>query len=616
MHKLKSYIVGFTIFLVPIFFLPITHEFYDINKFSLILLSVIALLTLSTIEFIQTRKVSLSENTIRLLLPIGIFILAVLLSTFLRSTNTIQSFFDLSNGPLLLTTLALFFWFVAEDENKHIVVLLLRFGGVCLSAITIALTIHPFNSVTLPRVFQFLKTDQFTPIGTQTDLLTYLGFVSLYQLIYLAKERKASGRTSIFATVGLILSLLALLLSLLNTISISQANKVPTTAPITLSMRVASMTLRNPISFLFGDGTGSFGTSLTQVKDSTYNSTPYWSQSSFNNASSAILKIVVEFGTIGAFALLLVFLFGLVFKKDGSSPVLLLYSAITFFIAPVSLILFFILFLSLALSTSHRSHAHKKVVHSLTGASSTGTIVLSVAILGAIWLGFWYLIIPMYRAEAAMRNAVEAIASNDLQRLYDQQRQAVILNPYIERYRLNFSQTNIFIAKQFASKPKPNQTAITQSVQQAINEAQAAISLNPNRAAHWENLGIVYKNVLGVKGAEQWAIAAFQRAIVLDPQNVSYRLELGGIFYSLKQYENAAETFRQTILLKPNLPNPYYNLAYAYYHGQDRKKAVETMDSLLILLKKQASSDYQKVLKERRDFASGTAQKQAPSMLQ
>jgi hypothetical protein len=56
MHKLKTYIVGFTTFLIPIFFLTITHEFYDINKFMLISISVIILLSISTMQLIQKRK--------------------------------------------------------------------------------------------------------------------------------------------------------------------------------------------------------------------------------------------------------------------------------------------------------------------------------------------------------------------------------------------------------------------------------------------------------------------------------------------------------------------------------------------------------------------------------
>lgn len=616
MQKLKSYIIGFTIFLIPTFFLPITHEFYNINKFILLSISVIVLISISALELIQTHKVRWSKNAIRLLFPVCLFVLGVLLSTFLRSQNTIQSFFDLSYGPLLLITLALFFWYVAGDENKYIIDILLRFGAAYLSMITIALMAHPFSFVTLPRVFQFLKTDQFTPIGTQIDLLVYLGFISIYQIHHLIKERKSTSRTSIFGTVGLIISLLALVLTLSNTISTTQLNKVPTTAPLSLSMKVSTKTLRSPVSFFLGDGIGSFGTTLTQVKDGAYNSTPYWSQSSFENASSALLKVIAESGVFSTIALLSIFMFGFLFNDKVRSSALLIYTAIIFFVVPASFILFFILFLSLSLSIGRQESDHTKVTQRLTGTTSVGAMIMTMVIIGATWLGFILYIIPLYRAEVAMRNAVEAIANNNLQRLYDQQRQAVLLNPYIERYRLNFSQTNIFIAKQFAAKSNPNQTIITQSVQRAINEAQTAVSLNSNRAANWENLGTIYQNVLGVKGAEQWAIAAFQRAILLDPQNVSYRLELGGVFYSIKQYGNAAESFRQAILLKPDLPNSYYNLAYAYYQDQNREKAVETMDSLLILLKRQSSPNYQKALTERQEFASGTAQKQAPSVLQ
>lgn len=616
MHKLKTYIVGFTTFLIPIFFLTITHEFYDINKFMLISISVIILLSISTMQLIQKRKFSWSRNVVLMLIPIGVFLLSTYISALLSSDNKIQPLLDITNGPLMLTSMAIYFWYVAEENEFSIVDTLLRLSGICISSITIVLMMRPFDTVALPRVFQFLKMNTFTPIGTQTDLLIYLGFIFVYQSVCLIKEKKITGRLSILTSIGILLSLVALSISLSSTISVLNSKKIPNTAPLNLSLRTVSKALGTPMGFFFGAGINSFGSAFTQVKDGTYNSTPYWSQSSFNNASSATLKIIAESGIIGTFALLGLFIFGFILKNKTTSPSFLVYSAIIIAVAPASFMLFFILFLSLALSINDSANGHKKITHRLRGALLAILTVFTVTALCCVWYVFWVLLVPTYRAEIAMRNSVYAIARNNLQELYDQQRHAIVLNPYIERYRVNFSQTNIFIAKQVASKPNPNKIVVTQTVQRAINEAQTAVSLNSSRASNWENLGVVYKNVLGVKGAEQWAIGAFQRAILLDPQNVSYRLELGGIFYSLKQYEDAIEVFQQAILLKPDLPNSYYNLAYAYYQSNDVKKAVEIMDSLLVLLKKQSSSNFEKVLKERQDFASGTPQKQAPSVLQ
>ena len=87
MHKLKTYIVGFTTFLIPIFFLPITHEFYDINKFMLISISVIILLSISTMQLIQKSKFSWSRNVVLMLIPIGVFLLSTYISALLSSDN-------------------------------------------------------------------------------------------------------------------------------------------------------------------------------------------------------------------------------------------------------------------------------------------------------------------------------------------------------------------------------------------------------------------------------------------------------------------------------------------------------------------------------------------------
>ena len=616
MQKIKTYIISLTLFFTPLFFLPITHEFYNINKFLLLATTCVMLLSISTIQFIQTRELRWSKKSLWLLLPFVVFLASVFLSTLLGSTNKVQPLFNFTFGPSLLSVLTIFYWYISREESDYNAGHLLRFSGFCISLITLVFLLNPFDAVALPRTFQFLKNQEFSPVGAQIDLLLFLGFISIYQLSHIIKVKRLTNRIDAFASIGIAISIIALTLSFVSYVSKSASNKIPQTAPVNLSVRTASRVASAPTGLMFGVGIGNFSSALTQAKDSTYNSSHYWTRSSFDDASSAALQIFIESGMVGLLAIAGVFVFGFLFKNKKSFPLLLVYLAIAFLIVPASFMLFFLLYCSLGLSVSESTLNREKLPQISTNKLFIPAASFSAIVLIAVWYLFCFLLIPGYRAEIAMRSSIDAITKNDLKELYDQQYKAVNLSPFIERYRLNFSQTNLFVAKQMAAQQKPNQVVITKSVQRAIDEAQAAVSLNSKKASNWENLGIVYRNVLGVKGAEQWAIAAFQRAILLDPQNVSYRLELGGVYYSLKQYENAIKTFQDATLLKPDLPNSYYNLAYAYYQNKDTNNAVKVMDALLALLKKQSSANYEKVLKERKDFASGVPQKQAPSVLQ
>ena len=388
-----------------------------------------------------------------------------------------------------------------------------------------------------------------------------------------------------FTVLGLTLSTLAIFLSSLGSMSKTTTNTTQRAAPLNLSLNTAVKSLSTPSGFIFGSGTNNFSTVFTLVKDGTYNASANWAVNSYDTAHSAIFQIATESGILGILTLIWLLIFAFTLDRNRASLILLGYMTIALLAVPTSLMLLFLLYCTLGITASNSSKNSKQSLHISGTKSLLLASFVSTSVLIALLLLFVFALIPTYRAELAMRSSVDAIAIGDLGKLYTHQYRAVVLNPHIERYRLNFSQTNLFVAKQLTKQIKPNQALITSSVQQAISEAQAAIALNPKKASNWENLGIIYKNVLGVKGAEQWAIAAFQRAIVLDPQNVSYRLELGGIFYTLKQYDSAVKTFQEAVLLKPDLPNSHYNLAHAYYQNQNSQDAVRVMDALLILLK-------------------------------
>lgn len=213
-----------------------------------------------------------------------------------------------------------------------------------------------------------------------------------------------------------------------------------------------------------------------------------------------------------------------------------------------------------------------------------------------------------YIAEYYFKKSIDALVKNDAKGLYDNQRLAIKSNPYIERFRINFSQTNLLIANNLSKKsqkPSPeDQEKIARLVQAAIAESKAVVTLNPQKASNWENMANVYKTILKTaKGADSWAISSYQRTINLDPQNPQYRLGLGGVYYSLDNFAEAIRQFEQAEVLKPGWPNAYFNLAWAYYKKGDSKKALKNMQTVISLLDPQKDkADIDRAKKDLEQF--------------
>ena len=88
-----------------------------------------------------------------------------------------------------------------------------------------------------------------------------------------------------------------------------------------------------------------------------------------------------------------------------------------------------------------------------------------------------------------------------------------------------------------------------------------------------------------------------------DPQTPAYRVGLGGVYYSLKKYDDALKFFEQAIALKPDWPNASYNYAWANFQKENYPQAVNAMQNTLSLLNQKLNkADYEKVQKELDGF--------------
>ena len=154
---------------------------------------------------------------------------------------------------------------------------------------------------------------------------------------------------------------------------------------------------------------------------------------------------------------------------------------------------------------------------------------------------------------------------------------------------------------------------LTQLIQQTVQEAKAAATLNPRSASSWENLGDVYNSVTSfAKDADAFAIQSYSQAIYLDPINPTLRIKLGGIYYAQGKFADAAKVFELAVVAKPDLANAHYNLAMAYKEDKQLEKAKEQMNLTLSLLGKD-SKDFETAKKELEAIEGLTPPQSSPS---
>jgi len=630
LKPIKTAVLAITIFLFPLFFLPFTQEYFLTNKLYFLGGVALILVFISTLELAFSKKLEWKKTSIDNLLLL--VVISTALSIVLSSPNKVQAMLNPNFGGLLIASLSLITYYLAREKNWGLFGKAAMASAVFLGINALVFFFQPLKNANLPVALQFLKNPFFTPLGSQIDLVYFLGFFAIFAFGRLLGATKM--RQSV-KPVDMVLFIISFSGAALTGYSLLKPGANLILPPFRLSWYAAVETLKNPLTALFGVGVDNFASIFTRVKDLAYNQSPLWETSSFNLSRSAIFHVFTESGLFGliAFGLIISVLVKSVLnlRKNEQAHArsylaVFLSSAFLLIILtlfPISLPVLFLLFVTLAYVASLQ-HSHESTSH--FDLSNILPVYLGMVIIGLLLVGSSaYLMGRTYMAEAYFKRSLDGITKNNAKILYDNQRMAVITNAYIERFRINFAQTNLLIANNVAAKAQPpasqTQTAeeaqkaaaslteedkqtIGQAIQNAIAEAKAAVALNPQKGTNWENLAVIYRNVLSVaQGADAWTISSYQRAIVADPQNPSYRLNLGGIYYTLGNYDEAKNLFQQSIAVKPDWPNAYYNYAWAAFQKADYQTAAATMQNVLTLIDpKTSKADYDKATKDLEEF--------------
>ncbi len=613
LHKIGFILTTAGAFLLPLFFLPLTSEFYDFNKQALVIFLALTSLLILTASFVAERQVTLTFS------PFGLPILAILvslvLSTVLKSPHRLDALIDpLQTGTYLGLTVIFFcaINFIRTRSQLDIFSTSLTLSAGLLGLITILWTSGLAPKLLSPLLtthYLFLNSPLWSPTGSPLATLS-LFFAFIPFLIFQLLHEKTLHLKSFLLAVSLALILVASSLISYRLFLSPDVSSRPLFLPHRFSWAIALEALK--VSPFLGTGPGSYSADFTQFRPITYNLTPNWSIR-FTTAGNYFLHIFATLGILGTLAYLwLTYRVVLVFKKSSNFhliPILVVFATQLFLPAYFIQIAFLFLFLILAVSSlklSGSSLVQESTIDIVAANSKSSFLpIISLILAVAVVFPAGYFFARLYQAEALFQKALAAAAKNDGKTTYDTLIKVISTNPSRDTYRTVYSQTNLLLANALASQKDltdADRNTVTQLVQQAIREAKNAVVLNPTKVSNLENLAGVYRNLLNfAQGADVWAIASYQQAIVLDPVNPNLRITLGGVYFAQKNLDEAIRLFQQAVDLKPDLANAHYNLATSYREKGEYPKAISSMEIVLTLLDK-SSADYTKASQELADL--------------
>ena len=170
-----------------------------------------------------------------------------------------------------------------------------------------------------------------------------------------------------------------------------------------------------------------------------------------------------------------------------------------------------------------------------------------------------------YRSAGVMSAALKAVMQGS-QREFDAVQQQSATRPS------NAQRATAYFKQGLAAYNKGN-------YEQAIARYNQAIHLNPNDALAYNGRGQAYY----AQGDYDQAIANYSRAIYLEPNNANAYHKRGQAYYDQGSYDQAIADYDQAIDLNPNNPLTYNSRGNAYYGRGNYNQAISNYSRALRL---------------------------------
>jgi Tfp pilus assembly protein PilF len=647
-------IISGTLLLLPLFFLTNTTDFFVFPKQMLFVYATIVLLILWGIRMVFEKRLSLRTSPFNL--PVFLFGAVLLVSTLILITG--GNFYD-SLFQTVPVIAVLFFYFIVVNtiDNRNsfnIALSALSIGAVLSSLLSI---LYYFKLYILP--FPQIQSQYFTTFGSPVQHIAYLLPILFLTSIYVYRRYRAGSLKEFSRDYSLAIhvgsSVIILLGIVLTAFKIMSLPQKPILLPYTLGFQTALNSLaqdsaRLLTSFLFGSGYGTFLVDFSRFHPASFNLNPDIWNLSFSFSSSYALELLSTVGVLGLIAFAFIFAKVLLTRLNPMSPlfvaivvafVLALFIPFSFTLVAMlfTLLAFYATYLFLegdkrvydivislvALRQGLLSFENEEVANHHRSRSESMAFPIVILVLFVLLSGFvGFFSTKLLVSDTQFAQSLQNQALSNGQKTYDLQRAAIAQFPYKADYYRIFSQVNLALANSLISNTPQGsspsaqvQQTVIQLLQQSINSSRASVTLAPLTESNWENLGSVYRSLIGVgQNAEQFALASMNQAIALDPYNPRLRITMGGIFYQLGAYDQAQQQFQIAANMKPDYANAYYNLGHAYEAKNDFTNALAAYQAVqqLTVNDKASADQIGKEIKALQDKAQ--TQAKAPANLQ
>lgn len=680
LNGLISLILIATLSLLPLIFVPIFSEYYDMPKIIILVSLCLVLIILWALSWVVQGKVLLTRTPLDL--PMLVFLMVVIASAFFSPIRYSSIFGSLpkvhGSGISLVCYIVLYFIATSHlktrSQIKSLLIGLLISGG--LVAI---ISLLSFFNIYLPLAFA--RFANFTTTGSSFSVTGFLSMLLPIPLVFLAGSNKLLSRGALIMTtvlfgltialVGSMPSAVASLVLVILVLYINRKELIKKTLPFVLmpiiivgitwglSYIPSSDSFQNPLfekrlgfvkfreiqlplttswkiavsSFrdrpFLGSGPSTFIYDFSQYKPLEYNNTTFWNLR-FDAAFNEYLQTLATLGGLGLLALIFItaVILMLVWKSllSGdqltqalSISVLIGVVLLLFHVSSVVTMIGFIAILAMFMASQRQfSSKVEELQLGIKASKLTDSsliigdilpilIFLPVIIFSAIV--FWKMV-PLVRADYHRRLALNLASSKALD-TYDNLVKAERLNPRADLYRLDLAQTNFALANAIVASKNTNQGSVSASLtdeekknvqqllKQSIDEARLAVALNPLNSQNHEVLASIYRQISGVaQNSLSFSLDAYGRAIQRDPYNPLLRLSVGGIYYSAKNYDLAVRFFTDSVNLKPDFANGYYNLSVALKDKGDLRSAVAAGERVVAILQKNPDNPDYKLASE------------------
>jgi tetratricopeptide (TPR) repeat protein len=594
LNQIEKYVLLFLIFVTPLLVVPVFANAFRVSKIIFLVSVVVIVLVIKLVKTFISGQLKITLGNFDF--PIFLLFIAYLLSAILVTPNKYEAFFIPGNAILILAVSVLYFLLNQANIKNENIKSTIFYSSLIFSLISIFSLSGILQKI--PQLPSFMKVSTFNTEGALIPAMIFMISTLPIAIKKTIEEKELSKR--IFSTVTSIFVGSAIILSIFNIFSDKNIKVILSDFSSSWSISIDSLK-QNP---LLGIGPGNYQTAFNRFRPISYNATSDWSVK-LSSARNLYLTILTETGLLGIAASILLILVSIKAVKknlhiniDIAISLGLLLILLAFF--PPSLTLTMLLFVLLSLNSEKKDFIMNLTLKGKEEQKGSYLLTRIPAILITLPILIGLVVfsvqgVKTVYAEAIFKKAGDSLVKQDAKATYDYIKEAISINPSVDRYRSSFSQVSFALANALARQTNltdKNKETIAQLIQQSITEGKAAIILNQTRAENWANLANIYQAIIPfAQGSDQFAIQSYSQAVALDPINPNTRISLGGIYYALGRYDDAIRTFELAIIAKPDYANAHYNLAVALREKGDIDGAIKQMELVLSLVQK-GSTDY------------------------